>query len=48
MTDPKVQQVLNALRMGAPLDIRQVGRTDPQLFGKLKYLIDRGVLGLSA
>lgn len=48
MMDPKVQHVIGMVRMGRPLDMREIGRNDRDLFMKLRYLIDQGILGLSA
>ena len=34
--------------MGAPLDMREIGRKDMATFQKLRYLIDKGILGEGA
>lgn len=48
MGDPKVQQLIGLLRQGHPLDLRAVGQQDPQLFMRVKYLVDQGILGVAA
>lgn len=44
--DPEVQQLLAELRAGRPLEMRELCRERPQLFGKVKALLDAGLLNL--
>ncbi|CAD7957602.1 unnamed protein product [Amoebophrya sp. A120] len=48
MMDPKVQQVIAMVKAGRGLDMRDIGRRDMDLFQKLRYLLDQGILGVSA
>eukprot|EP00930_Biecheleria_cincta_P057937 TRINITY_DN43799_c0_g1_i1.p1 TRINITY_DN43799_c0_g1~~TRINITY_DN43799_c0_g1_i1.p1 ORF type:complete len:439 (-),score=118.95 TRINITY_DN43799_c0_g1_i1:67-1383(-) len=44
--DPEVQQLLAALRAGQPLEMHELCRRRPQLFQKVKILLDNGLLAL--
>jgi hypothetical protein len=45
LSDPKMISLIQALQSGANIDLYQVARSDPVLASKLKYLMERGVLG---
>ncbi len=45
MQDPKVARVIESVRQGAQLDIRQIAQTDPDCARKIHYLLQTGVLG---
>jgi len=44
--DPEVQALINALRQGHPLEMHELARQRPQLFYKVKILLDNGLLAM--
>jgi len=44
--DPEVQALINALRQGHPLEMHELARQRPQLFHKVKILLDNGLLAM--
>ena len=45
LAEPKMVSLINALQSGANIDLYQVAKSDPVLASKLRYLMDRGILG---
>mmetsp|Transcript_52825 Transcript_52825/g.115469 ORF Transcript_52825/g.115469 Transcript_52825/m.115469 type:complete len:556 (-) Transcript_52825:222-1889(-) len=46
--DPEVQKVIQEVRAGRQLEMREFARDNPRTFMKMKYLLDAGLMGMAA